>query len=79
MLLKRVKDRYRGEHITAQLFWCEAQDGGDPITDIELRDVVYQMPVQNRSNLQLIAKTKLRYLGITKGTSEIAVLSEGWW
>jgi hypothetical protein len=34
---------------------------------------------QNRSNLQLIAKTKLRYLGITKGTSEIAVLSEGWW
>jgi hypothetical protein len=63
----------------ANLLWLEAQDGGYPSTDTEFRDVVYQMPVQNRSNLQLIAKTKLRYLGITKGTSEIAVLSEGWW
>lgn len=63
----------------ATLVWCEAQDGGDPNKEVEFRDFVYQMPVQNKTNPQLIAKTKLRYRGITWGTSQIAVLSEGWW
>lgn len=69
---------WRADH-PATLIWCEAQDGGDPNKECEFRDFVYQMSVNTKSEPQIIAKTKLRYRGITWGTSEIAILTEGWW
>lgn len=69
---------WRADH-DATLVWCEAQDGGDPNKEMEYRDFVFQMPVGTKAAPELIAKTKLRYRGITWGTSQIAILSEGWW
>ena len=70
---------WRADH-PATLVWCEAQDGGDPNKEAEFRDFVYQLPVSSvKTEPQFIAKTKLRYRGITWGNAQIAILNEGWW
>jgi dipeptidyl aminopeptidase/acylaminoacyl peptidase len=63
----------------ATLVWCEAQDGGDPAKDVDFRDYVYQQAAPFTSKPELIAKTKLRYRGITWGNAQTAILFEGWW
>ena len=69
---------WRADH-PATLVWCEAQDGGDPNKDVEFRDFVFQMTVNSKAEPELIAKTKLRYRGITWGNVHTAILYEGWW
>ena len=69
---------WRADH-AATLVWCEAQDGGNPNIEAEYRDFVFQMDVITKSKPELIAKTKLRYRGITWGNKQVAILSEGWW
>jgi hypothetical protein len=63
----------------ATLVWCEAQDGGDPLKEVEYRDFVYQQAAPFSAAPTLIAKAKLRYRGISWGTAQIAILYEGWW
>jgi len=69
---------WRADH-GATLVWCEAQDGGDPAKDMEFRDFVYQWSVGSAGKPEILAKTKLRYRGITWGNSQTAILNEGWW
>jgi dipeptidyl aminopeptidase/acylaminoacyl peptidase len=69
---------WRADH-PATLVWCEAQDGGDPAKEVEFRDFVYQHAAPFSGSPELIAKTKLRYRGITWGNINTAILFEGWW
>ncbi len=69
---------WRADH-PATLVWCEAQDGGDPAKEVEFRDFVYQHAAPFTTKPELIAKTKLRYRGITWGNMNTAILLEGWW
>jgi dipeptidyl aminopeptidase/acylaminoacyl peptidase len=69
---------WRADH-PATLVWCEAQDGGDPANEVEFRDFVYQQAAPFSAKPSLIAKTKLRYRGISWGNAQIAILYEGWW
>lgn len=63
----------------ATLYWVEALDGGDPETDVAFRDEVFQLKAPFNGEKSSLAKTKLRYAGITWGTDQVAVLYERWW
>jgi len=63
----------------ATLYWAEAQDGGDPKTEIEQRDNVYMLNAPFNTEPQLLASTSLRFGGITWGDDKRAILRERWW
>ena len=63
----------------ATLVWVEALDGGDADKEIEFRDEVYQLKAPFNAKKEDLAKTKLRFSGITWGDKTTAVLSEYWW
>jgi len=63
----------------ATLVWVEALDGGDADKEVEFRDEVYQLKAPFNAKKEDLAKTKLRFSGITWGDKTTAVLSEYWW
>jgi dipeptidyl aminopeptidase/acylaminoacyl peptidase len=63
----------------ATLYWAEALDGGDPDTEVDFRDAVYQLDAPFNGDKKLITKTKYRYSGITWSEKEIALSSSYWW
>lgn len=63
----------------ATLVYAEALDGGDPATEVEFRDEVFQIEAPFSGNAQSIAKTIGRYSGITWGNANYALLSDYWW
>lgn len=63
----------------ATLVFAEALDGGNPETEVEFRDEVFQMEAPFNGNAQSIAKTIGRYSGITWGNENYALLSDYWW
>jgi len=63
----------------ATICWVEAQDGGDPRTKVDIRDIVYEWKAPFTSQFNVIAKLPLRYAGITWGNDKNAIVNERWW
>lgn len=63
----------------ATLYWVEAQDGGDPNKEAEVRDQLFlwQAPFQGKPLPSITFS--LRYRGITWGDGTSAIASESWW
>lgn len=63
----------------ATIYWAEALDGGDPETEVEYRDAVYQLSAPFTGDPQLLIKTKDRYRGVAWGNDEHAFAYDYWW
>ena len=63
----------------ATLVWAEAQDGGDPARECEIRDIVYAHAAPFGLKPVVLAKLGSRYDGIEWGRGDLALLSEGWY
>ena len=63
----------------ATLAWVEAQDGGDPSREADVRDIVYMQAAPFRDAPQVLAELSMRYAGTQWGTGDLALLSEYWW
>ncbi|MCE7031923.1 prolyl oligopeptidase family serine peptidase [Lysobacter sp. GX 14042] len=63
----------------ATLVWVEAQDGGDPAVEAEVRDRVFALAAPYRGEPQVLADLSMRYAGISWGDGDLALVSERWW
>lgn len=60
----------------ATLCWAEAQDGGDPNVEAEIRDCVFTMRAPFTTAPRKLASLPWRYSGIIWGSDSVALLSE---
>jgi len=63
----------------ATLYWVEAQDGGNPKQEAEVRDIVYTLKAPFLATPQKLVSLELRYRGIDWGTGDLALAYEWWW
>lgn len=63
----------------ASLVWAEAQDGGDPRQEAEIRDKVFMLPAPFTGKPQILASLATRFSGIMWGDTDLALVSERWW
>ncbi|WP_442512444.1 S9 family peptidase, partial [Novilysobacter longmucuonensis] len=63
----------------ATLVWAEAQDGGDPNREAEVRDAVFAHAAPFEAQPVTLARLSMRYGGTTWGRGDLALLSEYWW
>ena len=63
----------------ATLVWAEAQDGGDPAKQLEVRDIVYQQAAPFDGKPAVLAKLSTRFAGATWGRGDVALIDEYWW
>nr|WP_058833910.1 prolyl oligopeptidase family serine peptidase [Luteimonas abyssi] len=63
----------------ATLVWAEAQDGGDPAVDAEVRDRVFAHAAPFQDPPETLADLSMRYAGIRWGDDALALLTEFWW
>jgi dipeptidyl aminopeptidase/acylaminoacyl peptidase len=63
----------------ATVYWTEAQDGGDPKKKAEFRDKVFALDAPFTDNQKEIFASKMRFMGFTWGTDNVAMTSEYWW
>lgn len=63
----------------ATLVFVEALDEGDPQKKVDFRDAVYTWKAPFTAKPSLLAKTKLRFSGITWGNATTAILEEQWY
>lgn len=63
----------------ATLVWVEAQDGGDPAVEAEVRDRVFALAAPYTGEPAVLADLSKRYAGITWSDGELALVSERWW
>ncbi|KAF1719402.1 S9 family peptidase [Pseudoxanthomonas wuyuanensis] len=74
-----VRDiEWRGD-APATLVWAEAQDGGDPARNADIRDAVLMQAAPFERPPVTLARLGMRYGGIYWGGGELALLSEYWW
>lgn len=62
----------------ATLFWAEAQDGGDPANEVEIRDQLFFLAAPFTAEPTPSIKLELRYSGITWGKDDYALVYESW-
>ena len=62
----------------ATLYWVEAQDGGNPRTEVAERDIVYTLTAPFSGEKQKLVATSLRFGGISWSDDSFALLSERW-
>lgn len=60
----------------ATLYWAEAQDGGDPNTEAEIRDSIYTLNAPFTGLPRKLASLEWRYAGLVWGTQNVALVSE---
>ena len=60
------------------LMWVEALDGGDPWTEAEQRDQVMRLAAPFDGDAAEVARTALRYAGLSRGEDGLALLTESW-
>jgi predicted esterase len=60
----------------ATLYWAEAQDGGDPNAEAEIRDCVYTLPAPFDAAPRRLASLAWRYNGLVWGSDSVALLTE---
>ena len=63
----------------ATLYWIEAQDGGDPKAEAEIRDKIYTLSAPFSEDPKPIVSLELRYSEILWGNKNLALVSEWWW
>ncbi|MGY0634034.1 S9 family peptidase [Luteimonas sp. A478] len=63
----------------ATLVWAEAQDGGDPAVDAEVRDSVFAHAAPFAGAPAKLADLGYRYRGATWGNGDLALIDEFWW
>lgn len=60
------------------LFWVEAQDGGDPSRETDVRDRLYYLPAPFDGEKVAGIDLQLRFRDVTWGDEEVAVAYEYW-
>jgi dipeptidyl aminopeptidase/acylaminoacyl peptidase len=60
----------------ATLYWAEAQDGGDPNIEADIRDCIFTLAFPFTSAPRRLASLEWRYSGLTWGSDDVALLSE---
>ncbi|MCY3705542.1 MAG: prolyl oligopeptidase family serine peptidase [Gammaproteobacteria bacterium] len=60
------------------LMWVEALDGGDPWTEAEHRDQVMRLAAPFDGDAAELARTALRYAGLSRGEDGLTLLTESW-
>lgn len=65
--------------VASTLVWAEAQDGGDPAVDAEIRDKVFMLSAPFAAEPVLLAQLPRRYAGISWGNNHMAIISDYWW
>lgn len=65
--------------VPATLYWTEAQDGGDPRKEADVRDRVYVLEAPFDDDPVELLSLGLRFSGITWGSDNLALASEWWW
>ncbi len=68
---------WRADH-PASLYWVEAQDGGDPKKEVEIRDKMFYLNAPFNGDPKECLSFNLRYGGVTWGNGDLAVAYE-WW
>lgn len=63
----------------ATIYWVEAQDGGDPRNEVEVRDKLFLLKAPFSTEPQPSIEFSLRYRGITWGHGDLAICHEFWW
>ena len=67
----------------AELYWTEAQDGGDPRVEAEPRDITYTADIYSSEGTRADGvptfQTNLRYGGISWGADGLGLLYESWY
>jgi len=63
----------------AMLYWVEAQDGGDPKAEAQIRDKIYTLCTPFSEDPKPIVSLELRYSEILWGNENLALVSEWWW
>ncbi len=63
----------------SELYWVEANDGGDPKVITENRDIVYTLSSPFTSEKKELVRTKLRFRNIIWGMENEALLGERLW
>lgn len=63
----------------ATLVWAEAQDGGDPNREANVRDAVLTQAAPFDKPPVTLAQLGSRYAGIQWGRGDLALLNESWW
>lgn len=63
----------------SELFWVEANDGGDPSNQVEHRDIIYTLSKPFLSVKKELARTNLRFNDLLWSDSEYAILKERLW
>jgi len=69
---------WRSDH-PATIYWVEAQDGGDPKVEAEIRDQLFFLKEPFKGEIQKSIAFQLRYGGIDWGTGKLAICYEWWW
>ena len=65
--------------VPATLYWVEAQDGGDPKAEAQIRDKVYTLSAPFAADPELLASLELRYSGMTWGNRNLALAQGRRW
>jgi len=63
----------------ATLYWVEAQDGGDPRAEAEIRDKIYTLRAPFAGDAKPLASLELRYSSMQWGNENLALVNERWW
>lgn len=63
----------------ATLHWTEAQDGGDPQVQADVRDRVYMLEAPFKGDPIPLVSLSLRFRSIIWGSENLAWVSERWW
>ncbi|MEL6922506.1 MAG: prolyl oligopeptidase family serine peptidase, partial [Bacteroidota bacterium] len=63
----------------ATIYWVEAQDGGDPKQEAEVRDQLYYLAAPFDGKTQESIRFQLRFGGIDWGSDNLAICYEWWW
>lgn len=63
----------------ASLYWVEAQDGGDPKNEVDVRDKMFYLDAPFTGAPQAGLSFNLRYAGLTWGNDGLALAYESWW
>ena len=63
----------------SELYWVEANDGGDPKVKTDHRDIIYTLSSPFKTQKEELVRTKLRFRNIIWGMGDEAIMGERLW